>query len=295
MTSTDPGADFQTFTINGGGAGVGGNTAGSTRTSNTVNATYNNQGTVTNTFNVADDDTNVSTTRTVTVNNVLPSALTLSLNGTNGNITITEGDAVSAQMTATDPGADFITFVIDGQAAGTGGNTPGSTRTSSLIGLTNAGLLDEGSVNISGTATDDVDPTGIGPRVITVLNAAPIQGAISGPGVVSFGNTVNYSVSATDVGILDTLTFEWDLDGDGFFDDFTDVQGAGGSASSTASFTGPAAPPALITIGVRVSDGDGGFDTSFLTVMVPEPSSMALLGLGAVGLGLVARRRMKKN
>ncbi|MBX7167199.1 MAG: PEP-CTERM sorting domain-containing protein [Pirellulales bacterium] len=292
MQSTDPGADAQTFVINGAGAGVDGALSG-TRTSGVVNNTYNNNGVFGTTFTVFDDDTSTTLNRTVTVNNVLPSALTLSLNGTNGNITINEGDAVSAQMTATDPGADAITFVIDGQAAGVGGSTPGSTRTSSLVGLTNPGLLDEGSVNINGSATDDVGPSNIG-RVVTVNNVAPVAGGISGPGTVPYGNFANFQATSTDVGVLDVLTFAWDLDGDGLFDDFTDVVGAGGSATSTATFgPGPAGPPYTVTIGYQVFDGDGGVDTEYLTIAVPEPSSVVLMGLGAVALAVVARRRRK--
>ena len=169
MQSTDPGADLQTFQINGNAAGVGGSSPGSTRTSSVVNETFNQNGTFTNIFTVFDDDTSTSTTRSVIVQNVAPTVTSATQNGTNGNISVSEGSTVALQMSVTDPGMDFIDFTIDGSAAGTGGNTPGSTRTSSIINRT---YNDDAVVTNSFSAFDGDDTTTV-TRQVTVTNVIP--------------------------------------------------------------------------------------------------------------------------
>jgi len=131
-------------------------------------------------------------------------------------------------------------------------------------------------------------------RSVTVNNVAPSLFGLSTPGSILTGQTANFSVSASDPGVLDDLTFAWDLDGDGLFDDAITNQGAGGSASDTVLFTGIPAPPNVLNLGVRVFDGDGGVDTILFNIMVPEPATVVMMGIGAIGLGLIARRRRKQ-
>ncbi len=93
----------------------------------------------------------------------------------------------------------------------------------------------------------------------------------------------SFTAAATDPGILDILTFDWDLNGDGQFDDFV------GNTVTDADWT--FSGPATHSLGVRVSDDDGGSSThAFAVEIVPEPASMVLLGLG--GLALIKRRRV---
>jgi len=154
--------------------------------------------------------------------------------------------------------------------------------------------VDQGVLTNTFNVADDDTNVGLN-RTVTVQNVAPSLFGLSVPGGTIFtGDTANLSVSASDPGVLDALTFAWDLDGDGLFDDAITNQGAGGSASDTVVFTSPASPPNLLNLGVRVFDGDGGQDTILFNVIVPEPTTIVMMGIGAIGLGLIARRRRKK-
>ena len=100
----------------------------------------------------------------------------------------------------------------------------------------------------------------------------------------------NLSAAATDPGVLDTLTFSWDLDGDGLFDDLVQSPGAGGAQSAGTSAT--LNVPGIHTLGVRVTDGDGGEDVQTFDVeIVPEPSSLVL----ALMAGVFAWRGTRKR
>ncbi|MEM6853141.1 MAG: PEP-CTERM sorting domain-containing protein [Planctomycetota bacterium] len=72
------------------------------------------------------------------------------------------------------------------------------------------------------------------------------------------------------------MTFAYDLDGDGLFDDFTGQSGMFGPLD-------PARPGETFDIGVRVTDGEGGDATAFQTfTVIPEPASLLLVGLGSL-------------
>lgn len=226
--------------------------------------------------------------RTVTVNNVAPTIVSATQDGTNGNITVNEGSTVALQMTSTDPGTDSQDFDINGSDAGLGGTS--GVRTSSIV---NAAAVDQGTLTNTFSVTDDNTTTTLN-RSVTVLNVAPsLFGLNDAGGTFLAGETANFSVSASDPGVLDDLTFSWDLDGDGLFD-VVNNQGSGGSASDSVVFSAPAGPPNNLDLIVEVSDGDGGVDTILFSVIVPEPATVVMMSIGAIGLGLIARRRRKQ-
>ena len=95
----------------------------------------------------------------------------------------------------------------------------------------------------------------------------------------------DFSVSATDIDWRDTLTYQWDLNGDGNYDDFI---GIGGQWSFS--------DPGIHTVGVQVSDRAGYHAYgSFKVKAVPEPSStLGLLAFGTFGGLLVKRKQQQK-
>ena len=214
----------------------------------------------------------------VTVENAAPTLLDFELSA----LTILEGQSASAFLSATDPGADAVSFFLNGDVAGT------DSRTSGLRSLeTNLGVFgDEGEFSFSAHAVD-----GDGDRsqetltqMLTVLNVAPTITGITQDLTVFEEELFSVMAAAFDPGVDDLLSFEWDFNGDGLFDDLTGMNG-------TWSFS----KEGTYQIGLRVGDGDGGFDTAFFNVTVehvPEPASAwGILVFGVLGVGVLRRRK----
>jgi hypothetical protein len=53
----------------------------------------------------------------------------------------------------------------------------------------------------------------------------------------------------------------------------------------------PTSNPYSLTIGVMITRSSAGSTTGDLNLQVPEPTSMALFGIGLMGVGAAARRR----
>jgi hypothetical protein len=262
MQVTDPGADPISFSINGNSAGTGGSTPGSSRISAPVTIPYFDNGTYNLSFIANDGDGGVtSTSRTVNVQNVAPTLVAARLNGVNGSITVDEGQTVAAHMAVTDPGADPISFLINGSNAGTGSNTPGSIRTSAPQNLL---YLDEGFFSVNFLANDGDGGLVNTSRSVTVRNVAPILDFISPELSVLVGELFHFSASAHDPGIHDLLSYAWDLDDDSLYDDYFGPSGAYSFLS-----------PGTYSLGLRVGDGDGGFAFGSLNVEVAAASTAA--------------------
>ncbi|MCE9548416.1 MAG: PKD domain-containing protein [Planctomycetia bacterium] len=225
----------------------------------------------------------ISGSISVAVLNVAPSIASRTLNGVNGDITVNEGEIVTMQMSSTDPGTDAHTFTIDGLAAGTGGTS--GTRWSSIV---ERRYVQNGVYTPTFKVADDDTFTQV-TRTVTVVNVAPTLATMSDRTVDRTINpTATFSASATDPGSNDVLTYTWDLDGDGQFDDGNATGLSGATAFATADYL----TNGTYTLGVRVDDGDGGVDTQYMNLtVVPEPSGAVPFGLAA--LGLAARRRRR--
>jgi len=98
-------------------------------------------------------------------------------------------------------------------------------------------------------------------RFIRVLNVAPALTSVTQDLTIKIGELFDFVAAATDPGINDVLTYDWDFNMDGVFDDFT---GASGQWSFTDSGS--------YQVGVRVSDGNGGYDYSYFNAEI-EPDS----------------------
>lgn len=304
LSATDPGEDAITFFLNGGNVGTDFRRGG-TRSVGSNLGFFADNGVHTYTAHARDEDGNwsVPVSSTLTVLNVAPTLTAFDLSST----TINEGQSASAQLYATDPGADGQTFFINGNSVGADGRTAG-TRT---VGTSLGTFADEGTFTFTGYAQDK-DAAWSNPltRSLTVLNVAPTITQLTQDLTVMTDEWFDFTAAATDPGIYDLLSFDWDFNMDGIFDDFT-------GASGQWSF----ADAGTYEVGLRVSDGDGGFAYGSFQVdavaqaaepepepepepevnpteseSIPEPGSvLGLLVFGAFGVGAWLKRDRQQH
>jgi hypothetical protein len=227
----------------------------------------------------------------VTVNNVAPTITSANINGLNSNVTVNEGAAVSLNMTTTDAGSQNTNFTINGGGAGSISGTPGSTRTSNTLS-TPGGFL-PGVYTQTFQSDDGLASASNGPilRNLTVLNVGPTITGLTASQNIDPTQPFNFFATATDPGVAlgDTLTYNWDWDNNGLFNDYT-----GASGTIPANYY-PLTNGAH-KVSVQVTDSYGGVATdSFILTVVPEPSTIVMVGLGAAGVGWVARKRRRRK
>jgi PKD repeat protein len=250
-SSDAPKGETETVTFTGGASDPAGAadpitygwTFGDGGTSNLQNPThaYADNGTYSAILTVSDGDGGTgSRTISVVINNILPTVTASS------NAPKNEGAAVAFTCTATDPAgaADPLTY---SWAFGDGG-------TSTLQNPTHA-YADNGTFSAVVTVSDGDGST---PKTVsvTINNVAPTANA-GGPYYAVVNYAAQFHGTATDPGTADVLTYTWDLDNDGQYDDFT---GPDPSKTWTAVGTYP--------IGLKVTDDDGGIGTNATTVEV---------------------------
>ncbi|NEP43394.1 MAG: PEP-CTERM sorting domain-containing protein [Okeania sp. SIO2H7] len=277
LLATDPNEDFLNFSINGENVANASTSEGKNFVSQTVTlGPYSDDGIYQEIAKVTDKTglSSETVTRTVNVQNVAP---TLDFNFSNA--VINEGESAIAELSATDPGADSISFFLNDELIGTDTRTSGNRFAKKNLGV----FADEGTFTYTGKAEDDDGGiSNVLTKTLTVKNLDPTITSLTEDFTIRTNTKFNFAATATDPGINDILTFDWDLDGDGLFDDFT-------GSSGEWSFS----DPGLYAMNLRVSDGDGGF--AFASVeakAVPEPGSvLGLLTLGALGLGSRLRKR----
>jgi PKD repeat protein len=193
-------------------------------------------------------------TATVVVANLAPTA------NAGGPYAGNEGTAVLLDGTASsDPGNDIVSYQWD----------IGNDGTFDLTGATASFVpADDGPIEVLLKVTDDAGATGTALVTVNVANLPPVAEA-GGPYSVVENNSVTLDASgSTDPG-NDTLTFAWDLDDDGQFDDAT---------GETALLTGAA--PGDYIVRVQVSDGDGGVSTDSALVTVLELNAPPVANIG---------------
>jgi hypothetical protein len=238
---------------------------GVTTNASTFSFAPNDNGTFVVSLTVTDDDGgSVAATTTIAVNNVNP---TVTVAGVPGS-PITEGTSVTVTSTATDSGsADTLSYEWsvrkNGQAYSLAGVT---TDESSFTFSPN----DNGSFVITVTVTDDDGGAGlVNATAFTVTNVAP-TGTLSGEPESSIeeGTAVSLSVSASDAGAGDSLSYSWSVTRNGSAYSLTGV------TTNTADLTFTPNDEGTFVAVCVVSDDDGGSVTktsSSITVTNANP------------------------
>ena len=198
---------------------------------------------------------------TLTINNVDPTA------DAGGPHTIDEGQALLLDASASsDPGGDALTYAWDLDNDGQYNDATGATPIVSWATLASLGLASDGTSLSIGVQVDDGDG-GIDTVATTlVINNLDPTADAGGPYTIDEGQDLLLDASAsTDPG-GDTLSYAWDLDNDGQYDD-----AAGATPTvpwNTLASLGPASDGTSLSIGVQVDDGDGGIDTVASTLVI---------------------------
>ena len=288
ISATDPGADAISFLLNNNYVGTDTSTSG-TRAVNTNLGYFADNTYIPYTGYAVDKDGGVSApvNSGLTVLNVRPRLTRFNLSSN----TIYQGQSVSAWLSARDPGADGETFFINGNNVGTNPKTSGTRWLYTNLGT----FTDVGTYDFTAISRDkDRAFSNRRTATLTVLNAPPTITSLTKDLMVNVGEMFDFTATATDPGVNDTLTYAWDLNNDGLYDDFT---GANGEWSFGDAGT--------YAIGLQVSDSNGGFTYSQFTVKtvsnqtvpataVPEPgSALGLLALSAFGVGSLWKRHQK--
>jgi PKD repeat protein len=235
-TATDPGIkDTLTYSWN-----FGDNTTALSGQS--VTHTFADNGNYNVFLTVTDKDGGVTTqTTTVKVDNVAPTIVSI-VKPTQ----INEGQSVTFSATATDPGIkDTLTYSW---------NFGDSTTAVSGQNVTHT-FADNGNYNVVLTVTDKDGGVTTQTTTVKVDNVAPTIVSIAKPTQINEGQSVAFTATATDPGILDTLTYNWN-----FGDTTTSVSGQ--NVNHTFADNGN------YNVVLTVTDFDGGVTTQTTAVKV---------------------------
>jgi PKD repeat protein len=166
--------------------------------------------------------------------------------------TSTEGATVTFDGSGTTYGVDsVVTYVWD---FGDGTTASGVD----LVAPTHV-YADNGVYTVTLTATDDIGQTSADTMTVTVENVSPnVDAGEDASGNV--GDILTFTGSATDAGVNDVLTYEWD---------FGDGETVTGVDMTTA--THAYAEPGVYTVTLTVTDSDGGYSSDTATATINYP------------------------
>ena len=230
----------------------------------TGNLTFNTGSTFTVELNGLAADTahdQVDVTGTVALNNA-----TLSLTQNLASILVPNGNPGHAFVLIDNDGSDPVSGIFNGLPQ----NTP-------IILNISGGTLEARMMYNWDRATNTATGNDV---ALVVVNRLPTAAIVGGPFTVAEGGTLALGSSASDPDANTTLTYSWDLNGDGVFGDAVG-QNPAVSWTTLAALNPPVnngvVPPLTTPIAVRVSDGVGSVDVaSTLTVTNAPPSDADL-------------------
>jgi len=187
------------------------------------------------------------TTKTVTIQNSPPSA----------SFTATPeaaptGSTVSFDASASkDSDGSIVKYEWDLDGNGTYETATGTTAT------TTTSYATAGARTVGLRVTDDNGATATTTRTVTAQNRTPSASFTATPETAVTGTTVTFNGSGSSDPDGTIAKYEWDLDGNGTYETST-----GTTATTTTSY----ATPGARTVGLRVTDNNGGTATTTRTV-----------------------------
>jgi len=220
----------------------------------------------------------------VTVVNAAPN-----IDGSSGDATIAEGSSIQLAVTATDPGpTDALTFDWDLDGDGLYDERTEQPGTGTQASTVDMSWNDDGVQNAAVRVSDGEGGVAFASFVITVQNVPPTLHFLTPDVHVDADTPFELEAVAMDPSTADELTFHWELDGDGQYDDA--VKKGGKWVGQSSVF--PSLPRGQYVLGVRVVDDDGGEAIGTLTAYVGAPEASLLpaaspLGRAVLGLALL--------
>jgi hypothetical protein len=168
-----------------------------------------------------------------------------------------DGSAIQALTVSSEPAA-----------LGANGTVAGANHT----------FVDNGVYNVVVTVRGSDGSTRSDTVQVTVNNVNPIALA-GGPYRVAVGGTVQLSGSGLDAGTNDTLTYVWDLNGNGVFGETGVAATRGDETGQTPTFNAAGLTAGTVTpVTLRVIDKDGGNGTQSVNITVNSPPSVTSSG-----------------
>jgi PKD repeat protein len=165
-----------------------------------------------------------------------------------GTYTVNEGETLTLDASGSyDPDGTIVSYRWDLDNDGQYDDATGP--------MASVSYSDDGSFTVRVEVTDNDGGYSSSSTTVTVTNKPPVLGAL-GPFSGDEGVPITLTATAVDVP-ADVLTYSWDLDGDGEYDDAT---------GATVDYTFP--DNGTYTVGVSVTDDDGGSATGTATVTV---------------------------
>ena len=191
-----------------------------------------------------------------------------------GNVTVQAGRRLNLPVSFADPGADDAPWTYTVRWGDETTATPGSTGTLASMGAFTPThtYTSVGVYPVTVELTDEDGGQGVASLQVTVVpftNEAPTASA-GGPYAGTEGSPSTLSAARSTDPDGDELTYAWDLDGDGSYDDATGV---------TASFTG--VDDGTYTVAVQVSDGDASSTASSTVTVANAAPALAAVSFPA--------------
>jgi PKD repeat protein len=182
-----------------------------------------------------------------------------------GPYNVDEGSSITLDGSgSSDPDGTIAEYSWDLDGDGLYGDAAGQNPTFDASNLDGPS-----TVNISLLVTDDDGASASSDTTVTINNVAPSADA-GGPYSVDEGSTMVLSGTGSDVCPSDSLSYSWDLDGDGLYGD-----AAGQNPTFDASNLDG---PSTVNISLLVTDDDGASASSDTTVTINNVAPSADAG-----------------